>query len=324
MAGLNFETTDTLVYDPVAANRTATRAALYTLGFRSIETVSTMQDFTVAIHSRPPDLAVCEAQGAEADLCQAIQSLRQGVSGYNPFIVIIVTAWGKTDSLVRRVLDSGADDLVLRPFSTSLLGTRIETHIERRKGFVITHDYVGPDRRNDPARPTKAALFDPPNSLKMKAKDRMTAEEAAARLDTELQTAKATLNSEKLKRDAFQVGVLWRLLQDGRPGQEGYAVDLAKLARIAREIARRCGGDEPAGAQKWCESILAAVEGVQSGADRDASVQLLGHAAMNLCQMLEPEKTVQEHKREIDETVAMIRARIRSDQRPPARAAGTK
>src|SRR5882672_1526736 len=131
MARLNYESTETLVYDPVAANRTATRAALFTLGFRKIETVATLDAFTDAIRRRPPDLALCEAQGADGPLCKVIQELRQGGQGFNPFIVIIVTAWEKSGALVTRVVNSGADDLLLRPFSTTLLGQRIETHVER-------------------------------------------------------------------------------------------------------------------------------------------------------------------------------------------------
>ena len=104
------------------------------------------------MQKRPPDLVLCEAQGAGDELCAAIQHLRQGGAGYNPFIVIIVTAWEKSTGLINRVVNSGADDLLLRPFSTALLGQRIEAHIDRRKGFVITTDYVGPDRRREPAR----------------------------------------------------------------------------------------------------------------------------------------------------------------------------
>ena len=309
MPGLNYETADTLVYDPVPANRTATRAALYTLGFRSIDTVATLQDFAIAIHSRPPDLAVCEAQGADAELCQVIQSLRQGMGGYNPFIIIIVTAWGKSDTLVRRVLDSGADDLLLRPFSTNLLGTRIVTHIERRKSFVVTHDYVGPDRRTDPSRSSKVELFEPPNSLRMKTRNRITSDQAVTRFDTELRAAKDLLHSQKLRRDVFQVGVLWRLLQDGKPDVDGYAEDLSKLTRVVQEISRRCGDKQPQDAGKWCESVLAAVEGIERGTDREASLQLLGNAAMNLWQTLVPEKPLEDHKKELDETVTVIRAR---------------
>ena len=65
-ARLSYETAETLVYDPVPANRTATRTVLFTLGFRNIETVATVEDFREAIRNRPPDLALCEAQGADA------------------------------------------------------------------------------------------------------------------------------------------------------------------------------------------------------------------------------------------------------------------
>jgi DNA-binding response OmpR family regulator len=312
MTRLSYETAETLVYDPVSANRTATRAVLYALGFRNIETVASVEVFREAIRNRPPDLALCEAQGADAELCQMIQMLRQGASGYNPFIVIIVTAWEKTNALVNRVVNSGADDLILRPFSTKLLGERIETHIERRKGFVITHDYVGPDRRRDPSRSSSAELFDPPNSLKMKAKERLNAEEATARLDAELRTAREFFNSEKLRRDAFQICILWRLLQDRVPGEQSYTQELTKLAQLTQAVSKRCRETEFESAVGWCDSVLAAVEGLELNVDRNASMHLLGHAALNLNQVFQPEKSTTDHLSKIDATVAMIRERTQA------------
>ena len=64
----------------------------------------------------------------------------------------IVTAWLNDQGLIGRVIDFGADDLLLRPFSATLLESRIRVHAERRKDFVTTSDYVGPDRRRDQAR----------------------------------------------------------------------------------------------------------------------------------------------------------------------------
>ena len=214
MSKLSFDSVDVLIYDPVAANRTATRAAMYALGFRRTETVSSLETFVEAMQKSPPDIALCEAQGAAEELCATIQQLRQGGAGHNPFIVIIVTAWDKSTAMINRVVSSGADDLLLRPFSTALLGSRIEAHIERRKGFVITTDYVGPDRRKDAVRASDAELFDPPNSLKMKAKDKLPSDVIARRLDSELRAAREKLSSEKLRRDAFQVCILWRLVQE--------------------------------------------------------------------------------------------------------------
>ncbi|MBL6852352.1 MAG: hypothetical protein ISS15_03255 [Alphaproteobacteria bacterium] len=307
MGRLFFDTTETLVYDPVAANRTATRAALFTLGFRKIETVATLDTFVEAIRRRPPDLALCEAQGSDTALCKTIQDLRQGGQGFNPFIVIIVTAWEKSGALVSRVVNSGADDLLLRPFSTTLLGQRIETHVERRKGFVVTTDYVGPDRRKDLTRPSNIEMFEPPNSLKMKAKDRLSVEETAMRLDGELRGAREKLNNEKLKRDAFQISILWRLMQERVPG--AYNEELAKIGHLAKGITRRCQDTDFETAIEWCESVLAAVEGLQAGVDRNAAMHLLGHAALSLNHVFHSEKSTVEILTEVDATVAIIRAR---------------
>jgi DNA-binding response OmpR family regulator len=309
MSRLNYESTETLIYDPVAANRTATRAALYTLGFRRIETVGALDAFSDAIRRRPPDLALCETQGADGDLCKMIQDLRQGSSAFNPFIVIIVTAWEKSAALVTRVVNSGADDLLLRPFSTSLLGQRIETHVERRKAFVVTSEYVGPDRRKDNARSGAVEMFDPPNSLKMKAKDRLSAEEATMRLDAELRTARDLLNTEKLRRDAFQISILWRLMQEHIPGAESYVLELEKIATLSKAVARRCRDNDLDTAVEWCDSVLAAVEGLQAGVDRNAAMHLLGHASLSLNHVFNDEKSTTEILGEIDATVAIIRAR---------------
>jgi len=262
-----------------------------------------------SVRRRPPDLALCEAQGKDTVLCETIQSLRQGTSTYNPFIVIIVTAWEQSSALVSRVLSCGADDLLLRPLSTAALGVRIRSHVERRKSFVVTSDYIGPDRRRDTSRPSTVELFEPPNSLKMKAKDKLSAEDIARRLDSELKTAREKLTGEKLRRDSFRVCILWRLLQD-QPLLAGQAPpDLVKLQLLAKSIAARCSGTEFSAAGEWCQSVLASAEGLAAGVDRNASLHLLGHAALSLHQLFYPEKTTADQMSEIDATVALIKAR---------------
>ncbi len=312
MTRLSYDSAETVIFDPVAANRTATRAALYNLGFRRIEAVATLDALAESIRRRPPDLALCEAHGVVDELCAMVQGLRQGTSGYNPFIVIIVTAWEQNQGFVSRVLNCGADDLLLRPFSTNLLGQRIAVHAENRKRFVITSEYVGPDRRRESERPSNAELFEPPNSLKMKAKDRLTSEAAAQRLDQELKVARDVLTCEKLKRDAFQICVLWRLMQAHASKKDRLEVDLIKLKAVTKGVARRCIGTEFEPAVDWCDSVLAAVEGLELGVDRNASMHLLGHAALNLNQVFAPERSQADHLTAIDATVAIVNARMQT------------
>jgi DNA-binding response OmpR family regulator len=309
MSKLSFDSVDVLIYDPVSANRNATRAAMYSLGFRRTQTVSTLEAFVECVQESPPDIALCEAQGSAEELCATIQQMRQGSAGYNPFIVIIVTAWEKTNVLINQVISSGADDLLLRPFSTRLLGQRIEAHVDRRKGFVITTEYVGPDRRRESHRASNVELFEPPNSLKMKAKDKLSAEAIARKLDAELKTAREKLTTEKLRRDAFQVCILWRLLQD-QPLLAGQAPpDLIKLQLLAKSVETRSKESEFGPAVAWCQSVLASAEGLAVGVDRNASMHLLGHAALSLHQFFYPQKTPADQLSEIDATVALIRAR---------------
>ena len=316
MSRLFFETAETLVYDPVAANRTATRSSLYNLGFRRIETVGTIESFLESVRRRPPDLAVCEAQGADEELCVTIQSIRQGTRIYNPFVVIIVAAWEQSNAFVSRVLASGADDLLLRPFSTAALGARIRSHIEHRKGFVITSDYIGPDRRRNSSRPSTAELFDPPNSLRMKAVDRLAGEEANQKLDQELKQARDLVTTEKLRRDVFQLCVLWRLLSDKSAASKTFHVDLSTLKAITRGIARRCQDTEFESAGMWCDSILTAIEGLESGVNPDPSIQILDHAALQLSAVFVPEKDSAEHIQAINATVAMVRERMSRNSVP--------
>jgi DNA-binding response OmpR family regulator len=309
MKAPSYETAETLVYDPISANRTATRSALFSLGFRKIESVSTVEALAAALRIQPPDLVLAEAQGTEGPLCDIIQATRQGSGAPNPFLVIVVTAWEKNESLVGRVVNSGADDLLLRPFSTALLGRRIAVHIESRKEFVITSEYVGPDRRKDVSRFSDVNLFAPPNSLKMKVAERLSPEEASQRLGEELRAARTMLNIEKLRRDAFQICVLWRLLQERTPGAQRYQADLAKVASLARAVERRCRECDRSTALQWCEAIRSAVEGLEFGVDVSASMHLLGQAALNIYQSLSPQKPMSEHLAELDATVAMIHAR---------------
>jgi DNA-binding response OmpR family regulator len=314
MSKLSFDSVEVLIYDPVPANRTATRAAMYALGFRRTETVSTLEAFVEAMQKAPPDIALCEAQGAAEDLCATIQQLRQGGAGHNPFVVIIVTAWDKSTTMINRVVSSGADDLLLRPFSTALLGSRIEAHVERRKNFVITTDYVGPDRRKDTGRASDGESFEPPNSLKMKAKDKLPSDVIARRLDNELKAAREKLSSEKLRRDAFQVCILWRLAQEAPLAAGQTSPDLLKLQGLAKSIEARITDTEYQPAVEWCQSVLAATEGLALGVDRNASMHLLGHAALSLHHVFHPEKTAADQLSEIDATVALIRARNQAEK----------
>jgi DNA-binding response OmpR family regulator len=309
MSQLTYETALAVVYDPVAGNRAATRSALYSLGFRQIEIAPTLEALAEFVAVTPPDLVICEAQGFENELCAFIQHLRRDAAGYNPFLIIIVTAWKKSHTVARQIINSGADDLVLRPFSPALLEQRIRAQVDKRKGFVVTADYVGPDRSGDPRRASNVDLILPPNSLRMKAREGLTPEAVSSRLESELPAARQKLQIEKLRRDAFQLCVLWRLMHQHSRNTSRYEVDLQKMKSIAQGIRSRCGAGQFQDAVAPCDDVLAALQGLDLDLDRDTATRMLGEAALALQGALFPDKSQVERLTEIDTTVALIRAR---------------
>lgn len=190
-----YDQAEVLVCDPVASNRAATRSALYSLGCRHIEIVGSLRDFLDALENRPPDFALCEAQVSEAELCRAIRELRRSGQSYNPFAIIIVTAWTPSAALTTEILNAGADGLLLRPFSLAQLDQRIRTHVLQQKRFIVTDDYIGPERRAV-RRPSSALSFAPPNSLKTKIDGWMNPDEAIRQFNAELRAACAKLVAE--------------------------------------------------------------------------------------------------------------------------------
>jgi hypothetical protein len=85
--------------------------------------------------------------------------------------------------------------------------------------------------------------------------------------------------------------------------------DLIKLQLLSKSIVTRIKGTTYAAAGEWCESVLASAEGLVAGVDRNASLHLLGHAALSLHQVFYPDKSTADQMHEIDATVTLIKAR---------------
>jgi DNA-binding response OmpR family regulator len=312
-----YETAEVLIYDPVAPNRNATRASLYSLGFRKVELAPTLSILQDHLKSRAPDLLLAEVAGFESETCATIQAMRQGDLGGNPFALAIVTSWRRDGSLVSQVLNAGADDLVARPVSTAGLGDRIRLLAERRKGFVVTSDYIGPDRRHE-SRTGGAECIEAPNPLKLRALDNITEEEAERLIGNAVEHGKERLNREKVRRDAVQLCLQWRMLEQRPPGTRDFREILPRMDRLAYEIKRRTGAVHQDAAQQWCDSIQSAIETLSDLAlragepilkDYQAPLSLLGHAALTLGQMFAAEEVGPARLVALDETMTARNAR---------------
>jgi DNA-binding response OmpR family regulator len=237
MADADYGRARVALYDPVHVNQRTTRYALQQLGFREIASHTTFKELKRALMDDAPHLLLAETSDHEAEVFALVRAIRSGDISNNPFCSILLTSWKRDTALVRQAVACGADDVIIRPFSTTFAEDRIRTLIKARKPFIVTSDYIGPDRRKDPARgPGVAPPIEAPNILKAVVEDDA---EALTRAQAWINEARQTVDSERLRRLCLRVIVgaeaAERELKAGRTP----AMDLSEFEKGAREVRTR-------------------------------------------------------------------------------------
>lgn len=305
---LSFERADVLVFDPVASNRTMTRAALRTLGFQSLMATSVFNEASAALGERMFDLLVADVTQDPVGTCALVRRLRDGDIGRNPFMHVVLMAWKLDGDLVERALNCGADDLVTRPFSVDFLGARLHVHSRSRKPFVITSDYIGPDRRN--ARPGRqvASLLEVPNLLLAKARDPLWSEQSANAANEVIQEARTKTNAERAIRCAFQLAFLARCLRESIKTVGSIDDDLARLDEVAKDLQRRVG-DGAVDIENLISTLLEDIAGARSGANLVARVDQIDETCASLLEKVNPGRKREELLSEVAAAFAAANAR---------------
>ena len=139
--------------------------ALTSGGYREIRSIAKLSTLQEVIESIYPDLVILSGEMADGDAVDFVRRIRLHRIGRNPFVPVILTAWNAEQSFVRKVIDSGADVLVMKPFAAGQLFARIDFLANDRPHFVVTSSYIGPDRRKI-RRGDECPSFDAPNTLK--------------------------------------------------------------------------------------------------------------------------------------------------------------
>ena len=162
---LGNEKSRSIVALPDAKARKEVRKLIQEAGFAHCREVPDIATLTEKLGSGDIDLLVTTLGDRNWDSGQLIRAIRQGKLG-NPFMIIMVLVDQPTPDLVSRVVNAGADDLLLSSWPDKTVLGRLEGLVHNRKRFLVTHDYVGPERRNTP-RPgvTSANTFEVPNPL---------------------------------------------------------------------------------------------------------------------------------------------------------------
>ncbi len=307
-----FDLADVLLFDPVPPNRSTTRTALGMVGFRQIFATSDFGEMTTTLRGKVFDLFVADITQETQKLCDLVQTMRAGRSGGNPFVHVVLMAWKLDDDLVKRALNCGADDLVTRPYSVGFLAGRVKSLTEMRKGFVVTSDYIGPDRRRDPGR-GGIPLFDVPNTLKLRSR----ADGEGARLDLEvpnaIREARAKINAERARRDAFQVSILAQFTQEALTATQPLERDLDRLDATLKDLAQRLEGAANEAALKLTTSLEKAVVDAKGGENVAEHINAIKEHAASLYVAINPGRSPDDLQAELSKAVTLINSRGRRD-----------
>ncbi|MGH6913623.1 MAG: response regulator, partial [Geminicoccales bacterium] len=227
------------------------RNALANEGYRDVRTVARLATLRDVMMTAMVDLLVLDVDLPDGDAIGLVKDIRRGKLGRNPFLPIILLTWASAPHVVRRAVNSGVDLILVKPLSPVQLFARIDGLAEHRRPFVVTPDYVGPDRRGQ-EEPDTAERYDVPNTLKEKLEGRPVDSAALAdRIDAALQQINASRLAQAGMKLASAIEVVCRAVEADEITDE-IEDEVTGLYRLARNIA---GLGDP-DIRKLCKPLL--------------------------------------------------------------------
>lgn len=207
------------------------RAALSELGFRDVRVMPTLVKLHHAIRRDAPDLVILNETMDGQETSFITGGIRTGKLGQNPFCVVIALISAMVPEKLRSIVDSGADDALLLPLASEALRKKVMALAGPRKPFVVTCDYVGPERRVSVREGRQSARqIEVPNPLAAGA-GYAQARDIAAR----------EIRAEWLTRLAAQIQWLADCVRAMAGGEESFLPQLHRIEAIGKELAARTG-----------------------------------------------------------------------------------
>ncbi len=139
---------------------------------------------TILSTGHPDVLYALVSPATLPQIAELFRAIRTGDVGSNPFLALDVVTRYPQSPVLETMVDAGADDILPYHWPQHYVRERLVHLALKRKKFVITSAYVGPDRRRTP-RPgdQPEPLFDVPNPVKAKAVDGISTDDLIAQIE---------------------------------------------------------------------------------------------------------------------------------------------
>jgi CheY-like chemotaxis protein len=145
-----------LVVDDHQPMREILKSLLFGLGARKVEEARDAAQAFEALKFGAYDLLMTDYDMAGGTGIDLTRKLRRAETNQNRRIPIIMITGRAEGPVILSARDAGVDEYLIKPLTTASLCQKLEAALTRRRPFVETATYVGPDRRR------KVAAFQGP------------------------------------------------------------------------------------------------------------------------------------------------------------------
>ena len=305
-----FDKCRALLFEAEADFRRHTRDMLNQIGFEKFVDTGDFDGFQSAFGSGNFDLVIGDIGAGRRNVCDLVHRVRHNVFGEDPFPGIILTMADPSESKIREAANSGTDHIIAKPYSPLQVLKRIQTIVDQRERFIVTLNYVGPERREGCRNSSPDELIKVPNALRAKVRNDPT----ALATPRTVRAATKRINRLKVQRHDLEIGVLVELLRNAGSGDnEDRRVNrLKKLQTLAAVLHSIVPATEFVEAPPMCEALSSVITDIRnSDSLLETELDRLEETSMALHLCFHPEKTVSNITREITDAVAATRRRGR-------------
>ena len=272
---------DVLIVDGKAHSRSSLRHVLNDLGFCEIRFSVSMAEVHNAFATRMPDFMIADSN-LDSDLdgdkiAKLVSDIRHHKTGHNPFLPVFIMTWEPSPALIHTMVNAGADDILVQPTSRNRLRERIDLLTFNRKSFLVTADYIGPDRRGKARQGGESVpLLEVPNTLY----ERATGNNGVIELQRAIDSMTQEVNEQKLLRNAIYIDyAVKRLLAAITENQfdEEANQNLFEILTSAEDLIRRVINTKHTHISKLCRTLISVTVrlGKTAGKAEEKDIQLL-------------------------------------------------
>lgn len=256
MGALFLNRVDLVLFEANAGCRSSREDLLRRKGFQRTISVNCLDDLRKLTGRSTVDLLIMGVDDGDESACRLVHETRHGQLGRNPYVTVVSLVREAQSGLVRRIVDAGSDALLTQAAQPNELFDRLMHLIHRRRPFIVTSDYIGPDRRNV-IRPDQDPLpqIDVPNALREKS---VNGAETAA-IDRMIRQANGVVNEQKMIRHVMTIRRLVTQLTkmaDRADRRDERASLGGHLLRVGKDLSVRLQGTRLAHVGDLCDSLV--------------------------------------------------------------------